>query len=897
MKKYLFIALLLSLPCCRTFCVQDSLPLMRYSLFGGQKADSLIAHSSDQLPTTLTRVIDQSQMNNTNQVTNAMDAIRGRVAGLQIIGNGLNALSAVRLRGTTSLTGGNDPLIIVDGVIGDLTLLQSVYPTDIESFTILKDASETAQFGSRGAAGVIEIKTKQGHSGKIHVNYNGSFGISVPYKRLEMLSADDYRAWTKKYNMELVDLGNSTNFQKEIERTALTHQHHVAFGGGGKRSNYRVSLGYINEQAVIRGIGNRSFMGNINLSQSMWDDLLRIEIGMFASTLEDKGIYDYHNLFYSAAAWNPTFPNHRNSSGNWDIYPSASQIKNPLALLEQQNHTTGSHMSTHTKFTVRLLPELKLVLFGAYTHTSSELMRYLPMTVKYGGEANREHTRSEQMLANGTLTYNKRWNEHALQVTLFSEFQMDRRRGFGVTVKSFSNDLGGYDALAGGASRPWDGTFSFYEYPRMASFMGRVSYTFLDRYSVNGTLRADGSSKFGVNHKWGYFPSVSVGWDLGKEKFFRDWKWLNSLKVNAGLGWAGNQGAIDNYTTWRLVEPNGTPSVGQVLITTFSELKNSNPDLKWEVSRTFNVGVSTELFNSRLVFSASYYYTKVYDMLFPYTVSVPPFKYPTLVANMGAMSKSGLELSMGYTPLATKDMQLTINANLTFQRNKLLSLSGNFKGEQLYAPNKVGISSLDGAGFHGGNMVVFQMIGEPLGVFYLPRFTGFNEDQQDGSRYYQSGDTYVAGQAMPKALLGTNLSFRYKNIDIAIQTNGAFGHKIFNGTSLTYMNMNTLPLYNVLAEAPQANIWSQKLTDYWLEDGDYVNIDYITLGWKVPLRKNNILESMRLSLTLNNVATITRYSGLTPMINSSSVNGTLGLDDKRTYPLYRTWMLGVTLNF
>ncbi len=897
MNKSLILILLLLTGVVQAYA-QDSLTTMRYSFFGKEIPDSMIGHSSDQLPTTLTRIIDESQMNSKTPVTNAMDAIRGRVAGLQVSETGNNALSAVRLRGTTSLTGGNDPLIIVDGVMGDLTLLQSIYPTDIQSFTILKDASETAQFGSRGAAGVIEIKTKRGQSGKLHINYNGSVGISVPYKRLEMLSADGYRAFSKYYNLPLVDKGSSTDFQKAIERTAVTHQHHVAFAGGTDHSNYRVSLGTMNGQEVIKGIGSRSFMGNINLSQNMWDGLLKIDFGMFASTQEDQSIYDVQKLFYSAAAWNPTYPDHRNSSGTWDSYPSASQISNPCALLEQKNHTTSAHASTHAKFTFQLLPEVKLTLFGAYTYNSDELMRYLPTTVKGGGEAKRQTSRSEKLLMNGMLTLNKKWGSHALNVMLFSEFQKDKHRGFGVLAKSFSNDIGGYDALAGGAERPWDGTTSFYECPTMASFMGQAGYTFADRYSVKVTLRADGSSKFGDNHKWGYFPSISVGWDLGKEPFIRDLEFIDALKVNAGLGLSGNQGAIDSYTTMRLLEPNGVPAVGQALIATYSELKNSNPDLKWEVSRTFNIGVSTELFDSRLVFSANYYYTKIYDMLYPYTVSVPPFKYPKLVANMGSMEKSGLELSVGGTPLVTRDMQLTVNMNVTFQKNKLLALSGNYNGEELLAPGRSGIASMNGAGFHGYNAIVFQMIGQPLGVFYLPRFLGFETyEGYDGMRDYKSGESYVAGQAMPKVLLGSNISFRYKDFDITLQANGAFGHKIFNGTGLTFTDISLMPLYNVLADAPQQKIVSQAVTDYWLENGNYLNIDYITVGWQVPLKKNRILESMRLSLTLNNVATITSYSGLTPMINSSSMNSTLGMDDKRTYPLFRTWTLGVSLNF
>ena len=842
-------------------------------------------------------VIGEDQMNNKDQATSALDAIRGRVAGLQVEKGGANAMSAVRLRGTTSLTGGNDPLIIVDGVMGDLTLLESVYPTDIQSFAILKDASQTAQYGSRGAAGVIEVTTLRGQSGRTRINYNGSMAVSQPYKRLSMLSADGYRSYTREHGLQLVDLGASTDFQREIEHTGLMHQHHVAFAGGGERSNYRVSVGYQNEQAVIRQMGDRTFMSNMNMTQVMWDGLLRIDLGMFGSAERSQTIFDEQKLFYSAAAWNPTFPSHRNQNGSWDGYPSASQINNPNALLDEQNHTEQSHLSTHAKLAFLLLPQVNLTLFGAYTYDNGELMRYLPSSVWNGGQANRQTSRQESILANATVNAQFAVRKSQVKLTALAEIQSEKYRAYGVQVNNFSTDATGYDNLSAGALRPWDGTMSVYANPRMVSLMGQAGYTFDSRYSLNATLRADASSKFGDNNKWGYFPSVSASWDLGNEQFIRRTEFIDHLKLNVGIGWAGNQAGIDNFTSLALLQPNGIVPAGQSYLVTFAELKNQNPDLKWEVTRTVNVGIDAQFFKGRLVFSASFYRSHTSDMLYPYSVSVPTFKYPKLVANMGAMRNSGLELSVGGTPLITNDVELTINANLTFQHNKLLSLSGEYNGEQLIGPQNAAIATLNGAGFHGYNDVVFQSIGQPLGVFLLPHADGLTTDDKGNTVYHITTASRYCGQAMPKVLMGSNISFRYRTIDVSLQANGAFGHKIFNGTSLSYMNLAALPFYNVLAEAPAKGIMDQSVSDYWLERGDYVNIDYITIGWRVPLRQNKILESMRLSMTMNNVLTLTGYSGLTPIVNSSAMNGTLGLDDKRTYPLYHTYTLGVTLNF
>ncbi len=341
-------------------------------------------------------------------------------------------------------------------------------------------------------------------------------------------------------------------------------------------------------------------------------------------------------------------------------------------------------------------------------------------------------------------------------------------------------------------------------------------------------------------------------------------------------------------------------------------MRNVNPDLKWETRSTFNVGVDLGLWKNRIVLTAEYYRSRTWDMLYQYEVSVPPFTYDHLLANIGKMSNTGFELGIGITPIQKKDMQLDVNLNLAFQRNKLISLSGDYNGTRLSASDYTSIGSLNGAGFHGGNNnIVYQIVGQPLGVFYLPHCTGLELNEADGTYRYaiadldhngrinieDGGDRYIAGQATPKVLLGSNIAFRYKQWDVSLQMNGAFGHKIYNGTSLTFMNMGSLPDYNVLAKAPAAHISDQTATDYWLESGDYLNFNYLTVGWNVPVSGRSVVSALRLSLSVNNLATITSYSGLFPMINSSVVNNTLGIDDKRSYPCYRSYAIGVSIQF
>ncbi|WP_455672290.1 SusC/RagA family TonB-linked outer membrane protein [Phocaeicola sp.] len=848
-----------------------------------------------------------------DQVTNPLEAIYGKVPGLTMhrASNGTATLDAVRLRGTTSLTSGNDPLIIVDGVFGDITMLTSIYPTDIESFTILKDASETAQYGSRGASGVIEITTKKGVKGKTRVAYNGSFGIVSVYKSVKMLSADGYRNVAQERGTSIVDLGNNTNFQKEIQQTGFQQDHHVAFYGGGEESSYRVSLGLINREGVIVNEKLTNFTSNMNMTQNLFDGFVQCDVGMFGSVQNNRNLVDEQKTFYSAATFNPTYPNHKNTDGSWDGVTTASQITHPLAWMEVKDKESASHISTYAKLKMNFTSDLKLQLFGSYTYNTVENSQYLPTTVWAHGQAYRGLRKSEALVGNGMLTYQKHLKRHFIDALALAEVQEEKFTGFYTIATNFSSNQFGYDNLQAGALRPWEGTNSYYERTRLLSFMGRVNYTYADRYILTVNARGDASSKFGRNHKWGFFPSVSAAWNVTQENFMKQLPQINNLKIRVGYGLAGNQSGIDSYTTLRLVRPNGVVPVGSSQVVSVGELRNTNPDLKWEVKHNFNAGFDLALLGNRLLLSANYYRSKTTDMLYMYNVSVPPFTYNTLVANIGSMRNNGLEIAVGVTPVKTADMELNINANVSFQRNKLLSLGGMYDGEYIGTAEYKSISSLDGAGFHGGyNHIVYQIVGQPLGVFYLPHSNGLVSDGNGGYKYdvadlngdgvsLEDGeDRYIAGQAMPKAIVGSNISFRYKDFDLSVQINGAFGHKIYNGTSLTYMNMRIFPDYNVMEGAPQANIKDQTATDYWLERGDYINFDYITAGWNVPLRGiKKYIQTLRLTFTVNNLATITGYSGVSPMINSATVNNTLGLDDKRNYPLARTYTLGLSINF
>ena len=855
--------------------------------------------------------VGEKQMNK-GLVNSAISALSGQAVGVNVVTSGqdrMAMLTSVRVRGTTSLTGGNDPLVLLDGVSSDLATLSTIYPADIESFTILKNTFEPSKFGSRGAAGVIEVKTKRGNGGKFQIYYDGTAGFDVVYKRLRMLNAAEYISAAKALGLDYVDKGYDTDFQKEIVRTGFVNSHHVAFSGGSDKSNYRASLGYVRGQTVIKDKNYNNFVAKLDISQLAFDEKLKIDFGVFGSSQQDDKIFDIQALSYSTAAMNPTLPFHKVGTG-WQRNGNASQIGPTEPLLFERNDEKNLTFNSHLQLSLQLAHNLQLAALGSYSYTSTENGKFAPTWVWAQGLAYRGERKTEDMLGNISLDWKNHWGANALSATLLAEYQKRKVAAFWTQVKGLSNNNFGYDNLAAGSDRPYGGTGSSYADPSLTSFMGTLSYTLLDRYTLNLTTRADGSSMVGKDHTWGIFPSISASWDLKKERFLRNCNTISLLNLRTGYGRSGNLGGISSYLTLRqyipvgLVPYNGTPTV------TMGTLRNSNPDLRWETRSTFNIGTDLGLFNNRLLLTAEYYYSKTTDMLYEYDVPVPTFAFDKLLANIGSMSNSGFEVGIGLVPISKKDMELNVNINMAWQRNRLLSLNGKHNGRQMTASEITPIGGMNGAGFHGGySDILYQIVGQPLGVFYLPHCKGIVDNGHGHYKYdiadlnndnvidlSDHGDRYIAGQATPKMTLGSNISFRYKDFDISLQMNGAFGHKIFNGTALSFMNMSNFPDYNVLAEAPSRNIVDQNVTDYWLERGDYLNFDYLTIGWNTPV-KNKYINSLRMSFSINNLATITGYSGLTPIINSYVVDNTLGIDDKRTYPPYRTYSIGVSIKF
>lgn len=858
---------------------------------------------------------------NTGVVTTPLDGLKGKVAGVVInnVGGDPAADLNIRIRGTTSLSGGNDPLVIIDGIFGDLKMLNAISPNDIETLTILKDASETAQYGSRGASGVIVVTTQRGKAGYAQIEYNGLMGISKVYKNLDMLSADEWRAGASKLGLNTTDKGASTNWYDEIERgTTITQTHNISMSSGSELSNFRASLGVVDRPGLLKNSGARNYTAKLDGTQYAFNKKLKLDLGVFASRRENDEQYDIYRTFYSAASYNPTFPNYKNpETGKWDEDQTALEVYNPLGMLEITNQRISSHVNVNGKLLFLITKDLNLSAFGSYTYYSNGLRRYIPNDIQQGamngnGQAWLQYADRNDLMGNLQLTYTKEIGRHQINALALLEAQKQTFFESRTRVSGFETNYFKYNNLQAGANISWgDATSNATRYA-LLSYMARLNYMYDGKYVVTANVRRDGSSKLGSGNKWGFFPSASLAWIVTNEAFMANQKVVNNLKIRAGYGVTGNQDAIDPYQSLSLMTPNGTTLVNGAATTTFAIASNANPDLRWEKKYTLDIGVDLSMFNSRLRMTADYYASTTKDMLYTYTVPVPPFVHTTMLANLGEMTNNGFEIALSGDIIRQKDFSFTLGGNVAIQKNRVESLSGTYMGTDLTTSKYIQVAAVNASGLTQYAGVTYLTEGQPVGVFFIPKSNGLID--KNGKNVYDmvdlnedekvdlsdnGGDRYIAGQSMPKVYLGSNVNLRYKNFDLTAQFNGAFGHKIYNGTSLTFNNLALFPTYNVMQGALEKNIYDIKISDYYLEKGDYVNIEYITIGYNMPVSKMHIkyLKNLRLAFSVNNVATITGYSGMTPMINSISQNNRMGVDDKLIYPLSRTYSFSLGVKF
>lgn len=849
---------------------------------------------------------------NKGYVANAIEAIAGNVPGLLITsqGSNINGSPTVRLRGTTSLSGGNDPLVIIDGVFSNLSALQNLNVEDLADLTVLKDASETAQYGSRGAAGVIVATTKRGERGTSSVEYSGRFGISTIAREILPLNATQWRQLVADICPGSgYDMGYDTEWMKWVRNDhPMQNSHSISLTQGSENFNMRASLGANLQNSLIRETTNNNYNVNFSAQQKALAGKLVFDLNVRASQRDQKNI---NNPMSGALTYNPTFPGFRNpETDKWDRDPNSMMAGHPGESFDAPTYTTTNNITTSGKITWNIIQGLQLSAFGSFTRMLTSYKTYSPTTISTSvGTATIRNTDRTDMMGNVQLSYVKTFGKHEINALGLVEAQKVESFTNSSSTSNFDTNKFGFNRMDAGSEVKYGNVTSSATANQLLSYMARLNYMYDSRYVLTANFRADGSSKLGANNKWGFFPSASAAWIITNEPWMKGLKYLNNLKLRVGYGLTGNQDAISAYNSLQVMTPTGVTTYDGIPTVTYAITSNANPDLKWETKATFDVGLDFAFLRSRISGTIDYYRSRTTDMLYTYDVPVPPFTYTRLLANMGEMTNNGIEFAIRGDIIRSKDWTLNVSANAAYQVNKLISLHGTYNGEELTTPKYVVVAAQGGGGLTSNTGVTYMTEGKPVGIFRLPVHDGFEVDTQGHNHYKvkdldgngidlsDEGDREEMGQAVPKVTANMTINLRWKDFDLATQLQGAFGHKIYNYTSMALHDLSGFPMYNVLYEAIEDNIYGLAHTSYYLENGDYVNIAYITLGYNLPssITRNSLIKGLRVALSCNNVATITGYSGLTPMINSAAVNG--GIDARNVFPIMRTFTLQLNLKF
>ena len=851
--------------------------------------------------------------------------IQGKVPGVSITNTGAgdpNNQASIQIRGVSSRSAGLGPLIVVDGVPGGN--LTNINPNDIASFDILKDGAASAIYGTRGSNGVILVTTKKGSKdGNTHTSYSGTFAWDKVKRELDMMSAQDYRDVRLGWGDRGVDLGGNVDWLDAVTRTGFTMQHTLTVSGGNERSNYRVSADYRNANGIDLRSKREEYGARASVMHTTKGGLFTINLNV-APRIIYRDNADW-GVFCNAIEANPTTPIMDPENPNL-YYNFQGQVvgNNPVELQKlEKNHADTKLLDWDGTIKLNLLPLLAKdgisnhhlstqIMFADHQYSNNDSW-FRPSTSTlainggYEGEASRSYSKERQYVVEWLTNYSTQIAEkHNIKAMAGYSYQYSQYSGFNASNKDFPNDGLGPDNLGSGELAKEEGEVLMGSYKndaKLISFFGRVSYDFEGKYLFTASLRHEGSSKFGKNHKWGDFPAVSAGWRISQESFMQDIDWINDLKIRADYGVTGNQD-FGSYLSLNTMSGFGYYFYNGKYFQVWGPSKNVNPDLKWEKGKNLNVGLDFSLFANRFYGSLNYFNRRQQDLLGNYKVSVPPYLFDETFVNVGTMKNTGFEFDLNFNAVNATDFSYNFNVVGTVMSNRFVDFSNSqYVGQDFYNVCDTG----DPYPFYS-----LQRIekGKSLGNFYMWKYAGITTGgdwlvyDKDGDIIRASQatdeDRQVVGNGMPKFTMSTSHNFRYKNIDLALFFRGAFGYDIFNIHDFYYGTRNFSG--NVLKKAygknfdinPDAN---PVVSDYFLERGDYFKLDMVTLGYTLPTQKCRFLDRFRVYGTVKNVFTLTKFSGVDP--STYQVNGlTPGAQGSRTYyPSTRQFIVGVQLDF
>ncbi|PKB16816.1 SusC/RagA family TonB-linked outer membrane protein [Flavobacterium sp. 5] len=859
--------------------------------------------------------IVQKDMNQ-GSIVNPLQLISGKMAGVNITQTGSEpgATPSIRIRGLTSLVGGNDPLVVIDGVQGNLDLLNQIPPSEIASIDILKDASAAAVYGSRGAAGVVLVTTKKSKAGKTSVEYSGTMSVDEIPNPLEVLNADEW--WQQAQSVGVPALANhgaSTDWFNILTQRGFTQTHALAFGGGAEKFNYRASISAILQEGVVINTKSNKYIGRIQATQLAMDDKLKLTFNLNSGIIDTDysigtiGRASFRsNLITNSYFVSPTTPVY-NVDGTYFNDPNVFNYLNPYAAAETvSNHNENNNLFGSLKAELEIIDGVTAGWFGSWRNTNITHGYYLPSestdaeAIDQKGYANISNNKTNERLMNMSINYKKVLGNHSLDVLGLYEWQNQTYQGNFAQARGFVNDIATYNALQlGDFSNAKPGDISSYKNDRtVISFLTRFNYSYLGRYLLTGSIRKDGSSVFGDNNKWGDFPSVSLGWAIDKESFMANQTLFTQLKLRGGYGETGNQQGLSPQQSLSLVG-QGTPNLtyfGGSVVNNYGQIQNENSDLKWETKKQTNIGIDFALFNNRLKGSFDAYTATTDNLLFNYTVPQPPYPFDRVFANVGSLLNEGIEASLSYDLISNDNILLTLAGNVSFMRNEVLNLSGSIDGVPL---------NTDFVDWGAPNSYLVK--GKPVGSFYTLHSTGKDNVNaetvldRDGNGIIDQGsrspDRAYNGSSMPTYTFAFNPTFKYKNLDISMLWRGSGGNKIYNTLNKSLSYQESIGKSNVLkSSVPLGMFTTQYVSDLWLEDGDFIRLENVAIGYNFTFKEVKYVESLRLTLTGNNLLLFTDYTGMDPEINLTGGGANFG-SDIGIYPRTRTVGLGLSVKF
>ncbi len=893
------------------------------------------------------------------------EALQGQIAGVQVHKNSHEPGGgiSVRIRGTASLNAGGSPLYVIDGMPISTSVetgpgdggttgssanpLNSIDPSSIASIDVLKDASATAIYGSRAANGVVLITTKQGESGTQHIDFKSSWGIQQVARKLDFMNAEQWAVQANERaeqlgvppiysDQQISSFGSGTDWQDVIFRQALEQKYDLAFSGGSEKVRYMIQGSHTNSEGIVRGSGFQRFGSTIRVDATPND---RLSIGgslLFTASdnnkvrTDTKGYEGVSNVIDAVLEAPPTIPA-RDSAGqpvDMGNYTLGGGLENPLTITDgyrQLGNTLRLINNVHAtyefieglSFTTRLGADVYDFRYHEYFPIGSEASR------GGGGVASQEDARNINILTENTLSFKKYFaRKHNIDVLAGFTYQQEKQEVLAAGSHGFPSDYYLYNNLGLGTNpqAPYTNAGKW----QLLSYLGRINYSFNDTYLLTASVRIDGSSKFGVNNKYGVFPSVAFAWRLENEPFIRNLDLFSQLKLRASYGETGNE-AIGTYNSLSTIGTSfGTRSsyiFNGTAVPIASPSGVANPDLSWEKTSGWNIGLDMGFFNQQLLLSANYYHKNTTDLLLNVPIPIQT-GFGSVLDNTGSMENKGLELEL-FSNNISGNFNWNTNFNISFNRNKVTSLAG----ADFIWSGWVGGGNVS---THSKNTVRIEP-GYPIGMFYGSIYEGTWQSQQEidevgtmpsarpGDIRYKdvSGDgTYDAetddvflGNPNPDFSYGLRNSFNYKQWDLNVFVYGQYGNDVLNLTAEHYVltgngvsakRLNRWTPENPNTDIPAAHAPTpQRVSSFWVEDGSFLRIQNVTLSYSLPVKKwqNAPLRNAQIGLAVDNLAVITGYSGYDPEVNAYGNSNTTQNMDRFAYPAARTFRLQINLGF